>query len=265
MRAFTVPRRYERVLPVLLAIVVASAVTVAVALLILPGANRGGNDVLKPPPPAAAEVDSAATPAVRADTTAGTPAATVPANSAASTLSDPTPTVRGIRRPTAIPSPTPTRGPEFGANLVVDGGFTDALTHWYTENDTSVVAGAGRRGGPAAKIGQGGGYADQQIAVVAGRTYRLQAWGRVSSQGDAGTIGIMYYDDSGTRLGSEEPPPLVVNETALTRLTFNFTPPANAATTRLYLWKSSGSADFFVDDVSVREYLTPNGSTPATG
>jgi hypothetical protein len=263
MRALSMRRRYERTLPVLLAIVVASAVTVGVALLVLPGGDGDGDGgALDAAVPAATVVDTTPSPADQGGQVAEAPSATnVAGLSAESTVPNPTPTARGIRRPSATPSPTATRGPELSENLVVNGGFSDALDHWYVENDTGVADGVGRRGGPAVRIGSGGGYADQQLPVAPGRTYRLQAWGRVSIDGGSGVVGIIYHDAAGNRLEGEEPSPLVMNETTLTRQSLTFTPPADAATVRVYFWKPSSPAELIVDDVSVREYLSDANST----
>jgi hypothetical protein len=231
-------------------------VTAAIALLILPDGESGDAD-LGAPPPAAAAGDTVATPGGRTDGIPDTPVATATTEpSPAPTRLIPTPTARDIRRPSPTDSPSPTRAPGLGDNLVVNGGFSDGLANWYSEEDAGVAAGAGRRNGPAGRIGSAGGYADQQIPAVPGRSYRLLVWGRVSGGGDSGVVGIIYRDAAGNRLEDEEPPPLVVNETTLTSRSLRFTPPADAATVRVYFWKRPGPADLFVDDVSVREYLT---------
>ncbi|HEY7031061.1 MAG TPA: hypothetical protein VH482_07040 [Thermomicrobiales bacterium] len=265
MRTLSMRRRYERTLPVLMAIVVASAVTVGVALLVLPnGDGEGHGGSIDPALPAAAAIVATPIATDQAVPATSTPSPTEPSQAAGPTVPVATPTARGIRRPSPTSSPSPTHPPEVGENLVVNGGFNDELNHWYSENETAVVAGAGRRGGPAVRLGTGGGYADQQLAVVAGRTYRLQAWGRVSTPGDSGVVGISYFDAAGNRLASEEPPPLQVDQTALTRESLNFSPPANAAAVRVYFWKRAGTAELFVDDVSVREYLIDVNLTPTS-
>jgi hypothetical protein len=240
-----------------LALVIASAVTVGVAFLVLPtGGGKGDRGAIDPARPAAAVIASTPTAADQGGQPAVASPSEPPELVAQPTAPIPTPTARGIRRPSPTPSPTATRGPELGDNLVVNGGFNTSLDHWYTENDVGVADGVGRRGGAAIQIGSGGGYADQQLPVVPGQTYRLQAWGGVSVAGDSGVIGVTYRDASGNRLTSEEPPPLVVTETTLTRQSLKFTPPANVAVVRIYFWKASGPAALIVDDVSVREYLT---------
>src|SRR5262245_6807822 len=99
MRTLPMPRRYERTFPVVMAIVVASAVTVAVAFVVLPsGGGENDGRALNPALPAVAEVGS--TPVVpdqgRQPAVASSPAEP--------TAPIPTPTARGIRRPSPTPS-----------------------------------------------------------------------------------------------------------------------------------------------------------------
>jgi len=130
-------------------------------------------------------------------------------------------------------------------NIVANRDFGDGLNGWYLEGDAGLADGAERNGSAAVRIGAPGGYIDEKIAVEAGRTYRLQAWGSVSSAGDAGN-----------RLQSEEPSPLVYDQTALTRTSIRFFPPESAVVVRVYVWKESGSAEFVVDEISVREFVS---------
>jgi hypothetical protein len=109
-------------------------------------------------------------------------------------------------------------------------------------------------------------FADQQIAVTPGRTYRLVASGALSVAGDSATVGIIYRDAAGTRLTSQEPT-LTFTATTPSRRSLTFTPPADAATVDVYLWKRSGPATIVVDDVSVREVVSAASPTaaPTTG
>ena len=247
MRALSTRRRYERMLPVLLAIVVTPAVTAALAWLVLPAGD--GNDDGDPEGALVTGADGvAATPSgeqAELPDDASQPTST-PEAAAVPTEPPPTPTARGIRRPSPTATPTPTSGPVLAErNLVANGDFGDGLNGWYLEGDAGLADGAGRNGSAAVRIGAPGGYIDEKIAVEAGRTYRLQAWGSVSSAGDAGN-----------RLQSEEPSPLVYDQTALTRTSIRFFPPESAVVVRVYVWKESGSAEFVVDEISVREFVS---------
>jgi hypothetical protein len=165
--------------------------------------------------------------------------------------------VRGVRRSSPTPSPSPTVGPApEERNFVANGGFDDGLDGWYVEDDVGVAVAGGRSRGPAVRLGAGGGYVDGAIAIEPGRSYRLQAWGRVSVAGDSGRVGILYLDAEGNRIESEEPRPIVYDELTLTRHSIKFTAPPAAAAARVYVWKPSGPAEFVVDDVSVREIVT---------
>jgi hypothetical protein len=258
MRALSMRRRYERTLPIVLALVVASAVTAAIALLVLPddagdGDGDGAEIGLMPD----TEVDPSPAAEDRGGEVPDPPSPTETPEATAVPTEPPTPTARGIRRPTPTPTPTPTSGPVLAErNFVANGSFSDGLDGWYVEGDVGVVDGLGRSGGPAVRIGEGGGYLDVKVAVEPGKTYRLQAWGNVSLVGDSGEVGIVYSDRADNRLEGEEPEPLLFDETTLTRRSMRFTPPDGAAIVRVYVWKNSESTEFIVDDISVRQFVT---------
>jgi hypothetical protein len=263
MRAFSTRRRYERALPVLLAIVFASSVTAVLAFLVFPSGNSDDNDDANALV-TDADVGTATASGDQAEQFAGAAPPTSDLDAtAASTQPPPTPTAREIRRPAPsptpmqTPTPTPTSGPVLAErNLVANGDFGDGLNGWYLEGDVGVADSAGRNGSAAVRIGAGGGYIDEKIDVEAGRTYRLQAWANVSSGGEAVEVGILYSDTAGNRLQNEEPAALDYEQTTLTRKSIRFSPPENAAVVRVYVWKESGTAEFTVDDISVREFVT---------
>jgi len=129
MRALSTRRRYERMLPVLLAIVVTPAVTAALAWLVLPAGD--GNDDGGPGDALVTGADVvAATPSgEQAELPDDAPPPTsTPEATAVPTEPPPTPTARGIRRPSPTATPTPTSGPVLAErNLVANGDFGDGL------------------------------------------------------------------------------------------------------------------------------------------
>jgi hypothetical protein len=251
-------RRYERTLPILLALVVASAVTAAIALLVLPDeGGRGSEDGAEIGLLPESEFDASPAAEDGSGETADLPLSTETPEVAAEPKEPPTPTARGIRRPSPTPTVTPTSGPVLAErNFVGNGGFSDGLDGWYVEGDVGVVDGKGRNDGPAVRIGESGGYLDIKFAVEPGTTYRLQAWGSVSFVGDSGQIGVRYHDRADNRLEGDEPEALLFDETTLTRRSMRFTPPEGVAVVRVYVWKNSESTEFFADDISVREFVT---------
>ncbi|MEA2525465.1 MAG: hypothetical protein QOF73_2692 [Thermomicrobiales bacterium] len=270
-------RRYEHVISVFLGIVVASVVTAMLAFVVLPSDGTVGG--FSPPEvgadEASGEFELSMTVNDLIDPTAGATDSLAPSSMSSPTVEPPritptpteplpTPTPRGIRKAaaTAMPSATTTPVPA-PKNVVGNGGFNDGLAGWYVEGDIAVVDGIGRRGGSAIRIGVLGGYADLVIPVEPGQTYRLAAWGNVSVPGHAGLVGIGYRDADGNRLMADEPSALAFDETTSVRQLVRFTPPANAATVSVYLWNEPGSAALIVDDISVREIVATDSSTPA--
>jgi len=251
-------RRYERTLPILLALVAAAAVTAAIALLVFP--KDGGDGGQTAPEAGVLEgLDAGSSPPAEetGGEMAGAPSPTEPPKLTALPTEPPTPTARGIRRPSPTPTVTPTSGPVLAErNVVPNGGFSEGLDGWYVEGDVGVVDGVGRNDGLAVRIGAGGGYLDVKIAIEPGTTYRLQAWANVAFAGDSGQVGIRYHDRADNRIEGEEPEPLIFDETTLTRRSMRFTPPDGVTFVRVYLWKNSDSTEFVVDDVSVREFVT---------
>jgi hypothetical protein len=253
-------------------IAAAAVVTALLAYVLLPEstADRGGSASQSA---AVAMLDSTALPTERASIAGplspDAPAtATATASNSASAVEPlasgtpsgeppgPTPTPRVVRRPptqTATALPTPARGPALSPDdLVAGGGFENGLANWYVEGGVQIVAGGAHRGEFALELAPEGGYVDQRIEARAGTTYRLSVWGKLTTGGDAGSVGIVYRDASGTRLDWEEPAELTFSTGEYARLRLTFTVPEGVATVQIYLWKAPGPAAVLADDVSVR-------------
>ncbi len=164
-----------------------------------------------------------------------------------------TPTPREIRRPEIDPTATPT--PEFlSTQYLSNGGAENDLQGWYVEPGVSVTTDVVHGGNAAILVETGGGFASSQITIEPGRSYRLSAWGVLSSGGESGQVGIGYFDANGQRLTLSEPTPLVFDDPFFARQVLTFTPVPEAVRVEIYLWKPAGTATFVVDDISVRAY-----------
>jgi hypothetical protein len=265
MRTLTIQRRYARLLPVALAIVVASVVTIVFALFVLPADDDPL--VLAPSELDAGEVGQlAASPEgnqqTRTSPTESPEAAAEPTRLRETQVPRPTRTPAPTETSTPASSPTPAasptkRPPAAADNLVSNAGFSNNVDGWYTDGQTYVVATAGRNDGPALRFGPSAGYADQQLTLEVGKSYRLQAWGKVAAPGQSGVVGVQYWDVGGNRLESSEPAPLTFDQTTTVRKSVQFTFPDNVARVVVYLWNKGGLSVLTIDDVSVREIINP--------
>jgi hypothetical protein len=102
------------------------------------------------------------------------------------------------------------------------------------------------------RIPSGGGYADQRLGANAGETYVLTGNGRLTAEGDLGTLGVVYRDGSGVRLAALEPPPIVFTGTMFSEERLIFTIPAGVVEVMVYAYKEPGPGLFEADAISVR-------------
>lgn len=139
---------------------------------------------------------------------------------------------------------------------VTNGGFEEGVDPWYLEDGAAVTAGGAHSGDSALTIDTTGGYAAQRVFFIPGTTYRFTLWARLSVAGsETAEVGIGYVDENGTRLKDLEPPVVTVDGTEWTQITIEYTPPEAATDVHITLWKPSGDAIFFVDDVSIRSIV----------
>lgn len=194
-------------------------------------------------PTAAAIVTTTAAPAVV--TPSPSSSATASANAAA-------PSATSSPAPTKSPTPTPTATPVLSEiERIVNGGFEQGETNWYTGDDVSISDHA-HTATQSLAIGTNGGYASQRPFMVPGSTYQLSAWVSLSKGGQTGTVGVLFLDANENKLTSEIPAPLLVKNTNWAPVTLTYTVPSDAASVEIYFWKPSGKSVFYVDDVSVR-------------
>jgi hypothetical protein len=106
---------------------------------------------------------------------------------------------------------------------------------------------------------------DRPISSIApSMTYELSAWGKVNGNGETAQIGLLFLDNNGNRLGTEEPTPLTFSSTAFIQQRLLFTVPSHVAEVKVYVYKAIGSAQFYADTLSVTACQSPEAlaSTP---
>ncbi|MCC6791248.1 MAG: hypothetical protein IT336_06170, partial [Thermomicrobiales bacterium] len=192
------------------------------------------------------------------ETPTSTPTSTpVPSPTATNTVAPtatPTPTSTPI--PTATPTPSPAP-----VNLIRNPGFEQGNIYWYTENGAGAVSGDARTGTLAMRVPPGG-FVGQFFNAVAGATYTLSAWGKMSAGGNSALLGVIFWNASGVRLVSEEPAPAQFTASSYGLATLVFVVPSAAAQFEIFVWKGAGTASAYIDDVAVVRGGSPVEPSP---
>lgn len=141
-----------------------------------------------------------------------------------------------------------------GENLLENGGFEAGTEGWYVNESVEAVTTETHEGAMAVRLAAGDddAYTDNGVSPIdPGATYTLSAWGRVSTGGETGEIGVQYYDSGGERLMNEEPPPLTFSTTAYEERELTFSPPDDIANIYVFISKVEGAADFYADSLTL--------------
>jgi hypothetical protein len=155
-----------------------------------------------------------------------------------------------------------------GDNLLTNADFESGEEGWYVEEDVEPTTTETHSGNTALRLGpSGAGYIDQWIAsITPDTTYKLSGWGKVSTDGETGEIGLVLRDGNGVRLDAEEPPPpLTFTTTAFVEQSLTFTVSAPVAQVVVYAVKGDGAAQFYVDTLVLSSCQAPEAleATPA--
>ncbi|UCC68540.1 MAG: S-layer homology domain-containing protein [Armatimonadota bacterium] len=154
-------------------------------------------------------------------------------------------------------------------NYLLNPGFEDGNDHWgayaYWGNSNPYPGALAVQEYPHSGV-----YALRIDAAAGGRaqtvakprpntTYRLAAWGKVSIPGNAGWVGVEYYDIHGNRYA----PAVQFTSTTYQYLEMQFTTPATIDWMRVFAWKDESTGYLYVDDVSLvgPDLLVSPGST----
>lgn len=155
---------------------------------------------------------------------------------------------------------------QFIKPTLLNGNFEDAsnLSGWLGAGNANVsITNDAHSGTKAARIGVASDGIAQYVAVSPGQNLTLRAWGKSTSGGNHGTLGVSFYDASkNTRIGAQ----LTLNVTAptYTEYVLNGTVPAGAAYAVVWVWKEGGPGYIFLDDVSLSVPVMLNPTPTAT-
>jgi len=232
----------------------------------LPTAISDAVNNLTPTPPTSGTVVAV----VEAATIAPKPASTPTPRPTSTPVATSIPNVTAPNPPTAPATATlePTAVPTVLSEIerVKNGSFEQGTEGWYLESGAGPVPVADAPdGGAMLQLPATGGYADQVIFTIPGTSYYLSASGRLSAEGDTGTVGVVYRDAAGTRLTDLEPKPITFTATKLRKKGLEFTPPEQVAKVSVYVYKDDGPAALDVDAISVRSIVPPVAASDAPG
>ncbi|MWV43964.1 hypothetical protein GRF59_09990 [Paenibacillus sp. HJL G12] len=142
---------------------------------------------------------------------------------------------RGAYNGTGVPAP---------ANLVVNGGFEQgSLTPWYNWNTASVTSGNARSGTYAVQLAGGPGSAEQIVQLAPNTTYTLKGYAKTADGSQPIRIGVKNYG------GAEKY--AAISTTSYSQGEVTFTTGSSNMTATIYVYKPSGSAAAYGDDIEL--------------
>ncbi|MFY7910087.1 MAG: collagen-binding domain-containing protein, partial [Emticicia sp.] len=147
-------------------------------------------------------------------------------------------------------------------NILNNPGFElGNLTAWNNWNNTTVTSVSTERYGGTfgARVNAsaaGGGFAQDNVAV-AGESFTLKVWGRVSSASPWSGIGVKFMNSSFTSLSDVS---AEVNATAFQEYTVTNTAPAGTAWVQVYAW-TDPSTILYLDNFSLVKTSTNTSAT----
>lgn len=140
-------------------------------------------------------------------------------------------------------------GPEFLDNKVANGGLENGLQGWQNWGNTIASTADVPTGFMAARVGPGaGGFGQDVVGIVAGRSYRVSAEAKVSTTGEVGYLGVVFMDDAGNGLLAQN---VVFASSAFARAEANVTAPAGATSALVFAWKNAGAGFAYLDQVAL--------------
>jgi hypothetical protein len=172
-----------------------------------------------------------------------------------------------VHPPLSKPTPTPTPGPATPApisdGIVRNASFEIGRSPWYLDGGAYRTTQRVHGGGLAIALKADGGFADQVVTVAAGASYELSVWGAMSNAWDVGYAGVVFRDANGTRLTSLEPPMMEFTHNTYRQKAIQFRVDQRVAKVTIFVWKETGGARFYADDIEIRRIADLNVPPPS--
>jgi hypothetical protein len=150
------------------------------------------------------------------------------------------------------------------AQLLTNPNFeTGVITPWANWGNSTITSIAaekqnGTYGIKTNATSAGGGFA-QDIAALAGETFTLTAWGKVSTATPWSAVGIKFYNSSFVALSSTNESEINAT-TSFQQYTLTGTAPAGTAWVQVYAWSNAG-AIMYLDNFSLIKSVVSNIAT----
>jgi hypothetical protein len=140
----------------------------------------------------------------------------------------------------------------FDLPILMNPSFEQGLSPWGDWGNLALLIDSpdAPNGRNELRIGTGAGGAFQTVSAQANTTYNLSGWGRVSTAGETGYIGIHYLDSNGNQIAPQSL--IEFNNTTYEQKQLSVQTPPNTTQMRVWAWKNSGSGYFFVDNIIFR-------------
>jgi hypothetical protein len=130
------------------------------------------------------------------------------------------------------------------SSIVKNGGFeTGALSPWGNWNTASVVNANARSGSYALRLNGGPGASEQTVTLSPNTTYTFSGYAFTTNSGEPVHIGVKNYG------GSEQY--VSIASTSYTSNSVTFTTGSTNTSAVIYIYKPSGSAAAYADDIKV--------------
>jgi hypothetical protein len=142
------------------------------------------------------------------------------------------------------------------SNRIANGGFEEGMTGWGWWGEAAPSDAAPHLGASALRIGNGAGGAVALVtgSISTGAAYRLQAWGKVGSVGDAGTVGFTFKKEGLTIAEHSRE----ITATSYEPTLIEFAAPEDFDSAHAWVLKPLGSGVLWVDEFELVE-LRPAG------
>lgn len=156
-------------------------------------------------------------------------------------------------KPRPKPTPSPVTREPVADGIVQNASFEVGTRPWSLDAGAVVSTVHAHGGGTAVQLHPQGGFADQVVSLARGASYELSAWGAFNRSYDVAYVGVVFRDADGTRLRNLEPEMIEFSRKTYQRRTVQFRVDARVARVTVFVWKETGAAYFFADDIVLRK------------
>ncbi|MEL7334182.1 MAG: DUF4347 domain-containing protein, partial [Cyanobacteria bacterium J06560_2] len=145
--------------------------------------------------------------------------------------------------------------------LLTNGDFEQGLSGWQTLRGSGSITTDAISGSSALEIGGTSRGVKQTLSATGGQTYTLTGSGKTSSGGNT-SIGLTFYDASGSRLAARA---RKVRSRDWGEFTIEREAPAGTQSVRIWAYKANDTGSFFLDNLALNSGTVDPVEPPAAG